>query len=613
MSHQAALIWGICSVSTGAACQTSGLGLVSVGMPSRANTLSATTGLARPYGMQPRAVADWDSQPSGIRPHKQNPRRNYGLLMTTSAYYDHIADSYDQSIQLMPVRQFVEVPSVLRMLGDVRGQRVLDLACGTGFIRGPASEPGRPRWGVDLSSEMLRAAEEIEKATQLGITFRQGDATKLLTWGPFDVVPAVYLLHYAPSLDALKAMCQGIARHLKPGVVGLSFVLNPSLAPDPTYYREYGLVHQEARSPKGWAGRRRPSRIGDLGAAWAHRPSLGSKRRSKRAARRWLTAVRFQPPEASPQGIEKHGAAYWRNLPPAHCVLLQAMRLKLSRSMAGRCSAAAALARVLLSACQACCCVSESGSRQRSGGTADEAKTAEVMAARSMPSRRMGDAHRRRSPPSVAALKRKMTRSRGVAGHRRRALPSRCRAYAKQAGHQRSGRVPAQRGSRGLGSGAGGDKGARPRAMRTKPMPVMTRRKRSLMAPTFAPGWRPGKALPHSVGRCLWRSSAQTSWRVAIRNTRRRPSRFIRSATVLGYQRPPRAVKPCESSLSPDLAQAVSGFLQVQGQTLRGVGVVRMEPRSRSLRRANGVALGVLGAELGAVRASAMVRRRAPS
>jgi len=248
--------------------------------------------------------------------------------MTTSAYYDHIADSYDQSIQLMPVRQFVEVPSVLRMLGDVRGQRVLDLACGTGFYSRTCKRAGAAEvMGVDLSSEMLRAAEEIEKATQLGITFRKADATQLPDLGTFDVVLAVYLLHYAPSLDALKAMCQGIARQLKPGGRLVSFVLNPNLAPDPTYYREYGLVHHEAEVRKDGQALQATIQIGDLvlPGLTVHRWEQATIESALRDA--GLTAVQFQPPEASPQGIAKHGAAYFEAyLRQPHCVLLQATR-----------------------------------------------------------------------------------------------------------------------------------------------------------------------------------------------------------------------------------------------------------------------------------------------
>ena len=46
--------------------------------------------------------------------------------------YDQIADEYDSLFHALPYRPNIEAPSVLRLVGDVRGLSVLDLACGTG-------------------------------------------------------------------------------------------------------------------------------------------------------------------------------------------------------------------------------------------------------------------------------------------------------------------------------------------------------------------------------------------------------------------------------------------------------------------------------------------------
>ena len=48
------------------------------------------------------------------------------------AEYDRIASEYRDSKRL-PFRDHVERYSLFRMLGDVRGARILDLACGDGF------------------------------------------------------------------------------------------------------------------------------------------------------------------------------------------------------------------------------------------------------------------------------------------------------------------------------------------------------------------------------------------------------------------------------------------------------------------------------------------------
>ena len=61
---------------------------------------------------------------------------------------------YDRSFVEIPLRRYVELPSVSEMLGDVTGLSILDLACGTGYYakalrrRGAARMPEQSRDGL---------------------------------------------------------------------------------------------------------------------------------------------------------------------------------------------------------------------------------------------------------------------------------------------------------------------------------------------------------------------------------------------------------------------------------------------------------------------------------
>jgi ubiquinone/menaquinone biosynthesis C-methylase UbiE len=48
------------------------------------------------------------------------------------ADFDTFADQYDETFTLTPFRTHIEAYSLLRQLGEVRGQAWLDVACGTG-------------------------------------------------------------------------------------------------------------------------------------------------------------------------------------------------------------------------------------------------------------------------------------------------------------------------------------------------------------------------------------------------------------------------------------------------------------------------------------------------
>ena len=98
--------------------------------------------------------------------------------------------------------------SVLELLGDVSGQRILDLGCGDGVLTASLVEKGASVLGVDSSSEMI--ADAIARGLDASVM----DATALPFEDEFDAVFTNAVLHWIKDHDAVLA---GVHRALKPG------------------------------------------------------------------------------------------------------------------------------------------------------------------------------------------------------------------------------------------------------------------------------------------------------------------------------------------------------------------------------------------------------------
>lgn len=84
-------------------------------------------------------------------------------------------------------------PALLRVLGEVSGQRVLDLACGNGALARQLARKGAKVTGVDLAPTLVERAQRRESrlvGTPLGIAYHVSDAANLgqFAAGSFDVV-----------------------------------------------------------------------------------------------------------------------------------------------------------------------------------------------------------------------------------------------------------------------------------------------------------------------------------------------------------------------------------------------------------------------------------------
>jgi SAM-dependent methyltransferase len=133
--------------------------------------------------------------------------------------------------------------SLVRHGGVRAGQRVLDVACGTGVVAITAALAGGSVTGLDLTPALLARARENAQMANVAIDFHEGDAEKLpFEDAAFDVVLSQFGHMFAPRPDVVMAE---LLRVLKPGgtiafatwppdlFIGRMFVLISSYLPPP--------------------------------------------------------------------------------------------------------------------------------------------------------------------------------------------------------------------------------------------------------------------------------------------------------------------------------------------------------------------------------------------
>ncbi len=105
---------------------------------------------------------------------------------------------------------------------------------------------------VDIAPDMIAVAQGIEERTPLGIEYLTYDVAAMPALGSFDVVTAVYLLHYAQSKEHLGRLYQGISQNLKPGGRFVTVVANPEFNPAGPHHAKYGfMLNQRVDAPEG--------------------------------------------------------------------------------------------------------------------------------------------------------------------------------------------------------------------------------------------------------------------------------------------------------------------------------------------------------------------------
>jgi ubiquinone/menaquinone biosynthesis C-methylase UbiE len=104
---------------------------------------------------------------------------------------------------------------VIDRLDPQPGERLLDLACGTGAVAERAAERGAEVTGVDLAPALIETARERAAERGLAVEYRVGDAEHLdLPDGSFDLVASACGVMFTPDHSA---SAREVARVTRPG------------------------------------------------------------------------------------------------------------------------------------------------------------------------------------------------------------------------------------------------------------------------------------------------------------------------------------------------------------------------------------------------------------
>ena len=229
-----------------------------------------------------------------------------------SAQYDDIAQQYQRS-KTSPLRQHVEAYTFMHRIGDVRGKRVLDLACGEGFYTRRLRECGAGEIvGVDISPAMIKLAEQQEQAMPLGIDYVCADVQNLPDLGTFDLVVAAYLLHYAADEQVLQKMCVNISRALRPGGRFMTLNENPEqTAGQYVGYEQYGF-NKTVEQPRRDGSKITYFMISGRDLFEFHAFHFARSTYERTFAIAGFDAIAWLPLQLDPAGVAAQGQDYWQ-------------------------------------------------------------------------------------------------------------------------------------------------------------------------------------------------------------------------------------------------------------------------------------------------------------
>jgi len=125
-------------------------------------------------------------------------------LFDTEKVYDDNAEKWLR-LTASSLSDFTARPQVFEACGDLKDRSVLDIGCGEGYCARELKRRGAGDYlGIDLSSQMIEAAQAQEAKDKYGIEYRACNVAEFIPARRFDLCIAVFLFNYLRIADMRK-------------------------------------------------------------------------------------------------------------------------------------------------------------------------------------------------------------------------------------------------------------------------------------------------------------------------------------------------------------------------------------------------------------------------
>jgi len=136
-------------------------------------------------------------------------------MNTTNYRSDNIVNKYS----LKPLAStYIGYPAMLKTVGDIRGKKVLDFGCGSGWFSHKLSKKGATVSGIDNSPKWIKLCKSQKlESKKLKFFLSRGDNMKIFKGSNFDVIIANMVFLNMPSKAMLERSFREIGRTIKKG------------------------------------------------------------------------------------------------------------------------------------------------------------------------------------------------------------------------------------------------------------------------------------------------------------------------------------------------------------------------------------------------------------
>jgi SAM-dependent methyltransferase len=183
-----------------------------------------------------------DALDGSVTPHRDVSLRQTHAVPDNAEAWDRYSATYQAALRLSTdvAHYGPDIPSEadLRLVGDVKGRRVLELGCGAAQCSIAFAKQGASATGVDISAAQLAHARQLCEQEAVKVELRQGDLADLafLRSDSVDVVFSAYAFGFVEDLGRV---FRQVHRVLK---VGAPFVFSLK-------HPAYDLIDDGAEQP----------------------------------------------------------------------------------------------------------------------------------------------------------------------------------------------------------------------------------------------------------------------------------------------------------------------------------------------------------------------------